>query len=157
MIEFKGDLSAQTKKDVHKIKTKKTAIRVVFFLLLMIIPIYSLFNIPHVFYLEVAHYSAILIGIVMIAGIFKNFREGKEPSQITIEEDKIIAQNETFKTLRKVSDVKKVVDFGEWYHILFDYQNESFSFVCQKDLLTKGSLEEFEACFEGKLEKKFKK
>ena len=52
-----------------------------------------------------------------------------------------------------VNSVTRVLDYGEWYYLLFEFDSRDIYFVCQKSLLTKGSLEEFEALFEGKIEK----
>ena len=53
-----------------------------------------------------------------------------------------------------IDSVKRVVDYGEWYDFVFYYSDRDLYFVCQKSLLTKGTLEEFEALFEGKIVRK---
>ena len=75
---------------------------------------------------------------------------------------KIIINNETIKTeldamngewkpkVKQISKVKKVIDYGECYEIVFGLDT-SWWWVCQKDLITKGSIEEFEKLFEGKI------
>ena len=55
---------------------------------------------------------------------------------------------------RLISNAKKVIDHGEFYYIVFPAGESSESFVCQKNLLTKGTLAEFEALFEGKIVRK---
>ena len=51
-----------------------------------------------------------------------------------------------------ISDTKCVNDYGEFYELVFPLRaGISDSFICQKSLLTKGTLEEFEALFEGKI------
>ncbi len=53
-----------------------------------------------------------------------------------------------------ISDVKIVNDYGEFYELIFPWEKGiNNHFICQKDLLTKGSLDEFEALFEGKIKK----
>lgn len=64
-----------------------------------------------------------------------------------------------FKGKRKftvpVSGIKKIEDYGEFYQIklyLASYVGFAFNiFICQKDLLTKGTLEEFEKMFKNKI------
>lgn len=49
----------------------------------------------------------------------------------------------------KISNVKKIVDYGDSYGIIFYHQ--IINIFCQKDLLTEGTIEEFEELFEGKI------
>jgi hypothetical protein len=53
---------------------------------------------------------------------------------------------------KRFSDVRKVIDTGEWYYVLFRLKVDGF--LCQKNLITKGTIEEFEKLFEDKLERK---
>ena len=56
-----------------------------------------------------------------------------------------------------ISDIKCVNDYGEFYELVFPRSaGISDKFICQKNLLTKGTLEEFEALFEGKVVRKNK-
>lgn len=52
-----------------------------------------------------------------------------------------------------VESVQKVVDYGEFYRIVF---SESFASaddcICQKSLLCSGTMEDFESLFEGKMQ-----
>ena len=56
---------------------------------------------------------------------------------------------------KPLSKVKKVVDAGDWYYVVFKGGSINSAFVCQKNLLTKGTLDEFEKLFEGKLVRKY--
>ena len=47
-----------------------------------------------------------------------------------------------------------IIDYGEWYYVKFNLGDRDPYFVCQKDLLKNGTIEEFEALFEGKIERK---
>ncbi len=55
---------------------------------------------------------------------------------------------------KNLSNVKKVVDMGEWYKIYFYFPYKSNLFICQKDLLVKGTIEEFEELFSDKIIRK---
>ena len=57
--------------------------------------------------------------------------------------------------LRDISDVKVVVDWGEWYDIIFYFPYKSVGFICQKDLIVEGTIEEFEKLFEDKIVRKY--
>ena len=52
-----------------------------------------------------------------------------------------------------IGDAKQVRDFGEFYEIVFLFGKISDKFICQKNLLTKGTLEQFESLFNGKLQR----
>ncbi len=56
-----------------------------------------------------------------------------------------------------VSSIKQIVDYGEFYQIkLYVIAYVGFAFnilICQKDLITKGMLENFEKMFEDKIER----
>lgn len=56
----------------------------------------------------------------------------------------------------KISKAKKVVDYGRYYYIFLYRLDPSKGIVCQKDLLIKGTLEEFEKLFDGKIIRKLK-
>lgn|GEM_PF-2504130 len=67
--------------------------------------------------------------------------------------------------LKTISDVRKVIDYGEWYEIVFygrkngyyaDEKNLLYC-ICQKDLIVTGTIEDFEKLFEGKIIRKHKK
>ena len=46
---------------------------------------------------------------------------------------------------------KKVVDMGDWYKIYFYFPHKSNIFLCQKDLIVQGTIEEFENIMYGKI------
>ena len=56
--------------------------------------------------------------------------------------------------IHSIHQVRKVIDYGDFYSIRINQQFEHGPFLCQKDLLTKGSIEEFEKTFEGKIIRK---
>lgn len=51
-------------------------------------------------------------------------------------------------------DVKEVEDLGDSYRILFDFPGCSPMFLCQKDLITEGTIEDFEELFADKIVRK---
>lgn len=79
--------------------------------------------------------------------IFDGFLEWN----IVIDGITISAEGINRSETRYLNDVKKVVDLGEWYKIYFCFPHKSNLFVCQKDLIAEGTIEEFEALFEGKI------
>ena len=73
------------------------------------------------------------------------------PKRIFADEDYIVCVADSYSESKLIGDVKTVRDFGEFYDITFPFGNASEKFVCQKSLLSKGTLEAFEALFEGKI------
>lgn len=53
-----------------------------------------------------------------------------------------------------ISKITRVIDGGEWYYLKTRFDQYGFvtsARVCQKSLITKGTIEEFEKFFEGKI------
>ena len=75
---------------------------------------------------------------------------------IEITKDYMASSFEGKSLLRDISDVKIVVDYGEWYDITFYFPHKDIGFICQKDLIVEGTIEEFEKLFEGKIVRKYK-
>lgn len=57
---------------------------------------------------------------------------------------------------RKLSRIKKILDYGEIYYIIFKFGDITNAWLCQKDLLVQGTIEEFEQLFEGLIVRKTK-
>ncbi len=57
---------------------------------------------------------------------------------------------------RKLSKVKKVLDSGEVYYIIFKFGDITSAWTCQKDNIVNGTIEEFEKLFEDKIQRKIK-
>lgn len=72
---------------------------------------------------------------------------------IYTEDEYIIALGDDFQQIKSISDVKYVIDHGDFYELVFPLGNVTDKFICQKDLLVEGTLEEFEALFKDKLRK----
>lgn len=110
--------------------------------------------------LELLIFSAICIvlGIVIYLNSFR-VKADDERENITIKitqdyiEGKYAPKRLAFNEI-PTDKVKKVLDYGEFYYIMvnrFDFVNGVF---CQKNLITEGTIEEFEAIFKDKLVRK---
>ena len=73
------------------------------------------------------------------------------PKRIYIKDEHIVCVADRYTDSKFISDVKKVIDHGEFYELCFPFGKISEKFICQKSLLTKGSLREFEEIFKKKL------
>ena len=73
------------------------------------------------------------------------------PSKVTIDTQtgEMTTQSSQFYAESSIIDVVKVLDKGEWYLIYL--KSKDGRFICQKDLLTSGTLDEFEKFFKDKI------
>jgi len=82
------------------------------------------------------------------------------PRKITIDSEIITVEldamhGEWKPKIREIEKVKVVIDYGECFDIVFR-GDTSWWWVCQKDLITKGTIEDFEKLFEGKIKRNSK-
>ena len=70
-------------------------------------------------------------------------------------DDNLICISDKQSESRSIGLVKTAYDYGEFYFLSFPMGKKSGNFVCQKDLLTQGTLEEFEKLFDGKIVRKY--
>lgn len=78
------------------------------------------------------------------------------PKKIFIDADTIRMESEKTVAVKSVVNVKKIIDVGEWYQILFYFPHKNMYFVCQKNLITKGTIQQFEQLFKDKIVRKIK-
>ena len=154
MIEFSGELTGKTKEYLLK---KQVAMQTKVAIIIGV-----LFGAPTILAsIFVSVYALIFfapLAIVLVFSIKKPSEKDQKafmPKRIYIDlnEETIVNECEEMERFHMISDVKEVIDYGEWYHIFFVYESRDLYFVCQKDLLTKGTIEEFKALFEGKITK----
>lgn len=93
----------------------------------------------------------------MIAVRIKTPKGRKEitPKRIYVIDNNLICISDKQSESRGVELVKTAYDYGEFYFLSFPMGKKSGNFVCQKDLLTQGTLEEFEKLFDGKIVRKY--
>ncbi len=95
--------------------------------------------------------TAIVTVIIFISNRNNNTIRRCYAKRIEIDEGLIWFYYDNCDNARRIINVKKVVDYGDSYGIIF--QHQIISVFCQKDLITEGSIEEFEALFDGKIVK----
>ena len=155
MIEFKGELTGACKKFLLRWQSRNQTI--------VTLIVVALFSIPTVF-LAVSWNPAISIFFIPYAMLilFSLLPPGKSAQKIfmpkrvfiDLEEGTIVHECEKTERFHMLTSVKQVIDYGEWYYFKFNYEDRDPYFVCQKSLLTQGTLEEFESLFADKLIKK---
>lgn len=158
MVEFKGLLSKKAA-DFYYFR------KLLFFFMMTLIGIIGTF--PFVFLLrlvigKVAYsiYLAIIsllvsVFLAMLLPVFRDKDVRKGPRLICIAKE-LLVETEIGKEIRRFDDVTKVKEYRDFYVIYFKRSFNTFEFICQKELLTSGTLEEFESLFEGKIIRKTK-
>ncbi len=158
MIEFKGYISGKAEK--YSLKKSRRAVRIAMCgAILFLSPLPVIGSICTKNY-ELAIGVAILFVITFLASFIPISKKQKinfAPNRIYTEDEYIITAGIKFEEYNLIEDVVKVIDYGEFYDLIFPFGKKSDKFVCQKSLLTKGTLEEFEALFEGKIERRIKR
>ena len=122
--------------------------------------LFSLIIVAIGLFLEIYFLSLLVLPLIIIIfsfypGWYKSLLK-KIPNTINIEEWEINGESENYYIGRCLETVKNVIDFGDWYVFNFYFPHKIRYFVCQKDLLVEGSIEEFEKIFEGKIIRKVK-
>ena len=157
MIEFTGYFSGKTKKYYIYIE-RLLGLIVMSFSFVAVFPFWFI-AFGHIldFWLTLAIYIGMLL-LCLLMLIFIPFDKKFLPKRIYTEDGyiSVIHENGT-EEYKCIADAKIVYDFSEFYAIKFYFGNKSNKFICQKDLITKGTLEEFEALFEGKIERQILK
>lgn len=154
MIEFNGYISGDAKKFFLK-KERKTIRSLMLVSLLLVSPIlFSFFSFSNKFGLY------FLCSVIVLIFIFPYVPRSKKeiksiiPNKIFVYDDLITCVAEKYSESQYIERVKKVYDYGDFYELIFPIYRGSDKFVCQKSLLTKGTLAEFEALFSEKIERK---
>ncbi len=153
MIEFKGELSENCKNYILKNNSKNARLAALIVCIpLAIIDIWISISIDLIYLIILP----VLVLFVALAGVRPDKKTYKFtfPNRVTIEEAFLLSEGDGFSETRTLAQVTQVIDYGEWYKINFSFPNKSQRFVCQKDLLTFGRIEEFEDLFHDKLMKK---
>lgn len=152
MVEFCGEISGECLNFVKK-KLK------VFYDILAIIVVFVIFIIPTIILSFL--YSFLLLIFLVMTPVFILFFSRVDigvstllPLKIEISYEAVEMESEMGKRMRPLDDIKKVIDYGDWYVIKFNNPKKDRFFICQKNLLVKGNLEDFERLFNGKIIRK---
>lgn len=150
MIVFEGQISGKCKKDVLRRSAKISFIGGLITSIIFAIPTVVLaLKIDLIFFL----FFLVLIPFPFLAAIppKEKYYPVTFPSKITIDTrtGEMIAQSSQFYAESSIAEVVKVLDKGEWY--LIYVESKDGRFICQKNLLTNGTLDEFEKIFRDKI------
>lgn len=146
MIKFSGDLSEKCKKVLGKVQLKNSCIAGWITALLFSI-IITLLIIKYSTLFAFGYIVCILGGVAASVPINKKYRERICPNSIVIMDDVITSSGEYIFQERRIKDIKKIDDYGDYYRIWFCIPYQSPVFLCQKDLIVEGTIAEFEERF----------
>ncbi len=154
MIEFNGEQSNECKLLIAREKSKK--IGLLFTIINSIADIFILvFGILNnkLFVSLLTAIIFLLLAVLTFITPKKQVSNVKINTKIVITSDTILMDYSTNfytnkKTLtRKISNIKKIIDFGICYCIIFKHGDITNSWICEKSLITKGSISNFEELF----------
>lgn len=151
-MEFSGRLTGAAEKHFYK-RSRILGQKIIFLSALLIAPSIVSFAIRFKKWSSVAVFVGLFMCIMLLVSIPKSKKERSQitPKKIVVEDEYIVCVAEKYTETRMVTDVKMVKDFGEYYELCFRIGKSSDKFVCQKSLLTKGTIEDFETLFNGKI------
>ena len=152
MIEFTGILSGSAKKRFLK-RVANYGQKYLVIGELFVLPIIILIAVKMENWIPIGAYLGYSILILLLPRIPKSKKEVDAiiPKKVYIEDGSIICVAEKYVEYRNLADVKRIHDFGEYYELRFSFGKISEKFICQKNLITKGTLEEFENLFRDKI------
>ena len=155
MIEFKGHLTGKAEKHFIR-KTKLIGLGFIGFAILFAIPLVVF--VGKVVFRDNAFIYIMLSGLSVLPLICllpkrKKVHLSMLPKRIYTNETHIVCVADQYTDSKPIKAVKKVIDHGEFYELCFPFGKVSEKFICQKSLLSKGSLGEFERLFKGKIVK----
>lgn len=158
MIKFKGYLTGNSQKFFCNKIVKSLKKFVGFTLIPSAIIIYLIFYFDRTVVTDpraiISTIILVAIGLMLPKILTKKEKEKITPQRVCIKNNIIISHSNELIESRYIEDVKEVKDYGEFYYLTFPFGKYSYRFVCQKDLLSQGTLEDFEALFEGKIVRK---
>lgn len=155
MIEFSGYINGKAEKHFIK-KARELGQNIISVVMLLLFPSACYFTIKAEDSLYIKLFLVLFIGLILIAYIPKGKKEQRAltPKRIFTDGESIVCVADKYTESRFVEDVKKVKAYDEFYELVFPMGKVSEKFICQKNLLSKGTLEEFEALFDGKIIRK---
>ena len=153
MIVFDGYLTGNARKYfVNKYLNNMSKILVLLFLITIPIWLFLSLETNTVVYVMPAILGYTLLSpIIFRICVSKKERQRNTIKKVIIKNGEIKAVSDKSRINSDISKVKKVCDYGEYYDIVFPAIYFTSIYVCQKDLLSKGSIEEFENIFSGKI------
>ena len=165
MIEFNGPITDENQLNRMK-KVNRKEIQIFIFGLIFIWIVAIAIGLP-LKILQDLWGELILCSVILLGVTFLSVKTPKKvvlrfqlsPHIVITEEDlslELWSNGERVWRTRKLSKVKKILDCGEVYYIIFKFGDITNSWICQKDNIISGTIEEFESLFQSKIIKELK-
>ncbi|MBR2377787.1 MAG: hypothetical protein IKA85_08490 [Clostridia bacterium] len=164
MIRFKFEINEKTQNYIVKSRKFHARLLTIIMMLIYTIPAFIIwFLFPNNIVVSIIVIGVFIFAIILspiVAGYkgpLHAFKES-EPQDIIINKETIESMgiNKYCYKQYMVDDIKNVIDYGDFYAIVFYFPNLDKRFICLKDLIVEGTLEEFEQLFEDKIVRKTK-
>ena len=155
IIDFNGELTGEAKKFLlrRQVKTQLLISLIVFFIWG---PVITLVALSWDSGLLCFHLMFVVMFVFSALPPSKSAQKTFMPIRVFVDLDDelIVYKSKKSEVIRTFDTLKKIIDYGDWYYIEFYFPSKNQYFVCQKDLLAHGTLENFEKLFFKKLEYK---
>ena len=150
-MEFNGMISGKAEERYWSSLTF-SAIKIVGFAAISILPLFLALMYGMRSLIGIYSFGAmiLILGGIAIATPMMAKNKNRDillPRRIFFEDECIVAQTKQQTIYKKIEKVKKLLDYGEYYQIVFCFGHGANEFICQKNLLVNGTPEEFEAMF----------
>lgn len=153
MIEFSGEISDKCKNYVLKqnaIVAFWGALIPIIFLNICLVIVYVLID---KFVLWMFILCEMFLLLVLILAFLSPYIYRKKtlanmlPQIIRVnEEGAIVSEFGTFHVYKTLDDIKRIIDFGDWYYVVFKFPKR-VNLICQKSLIVEGTINDFERVF----------
>lgn len=155
MIEFKGDLSKECRDyilNVNQIIGMIAAtIATMPFTIAAIVLTFKYKTMLYLLELPVSIFTIVAAYVTKPKG---ELLEKMMENYVAIDAENVIYEGGGRYLEIKIDDVKKIIDYGNFYKIKFYFPNTGRSLICQKSLITGGTIEDFEQLFGGLIVRK---
>lgn len=154
-IEFNGMITGEAEKFYWK-KSRDLGLKVLLVSIALVSPTFVMIGIQIHSHIPILICVCMLFLAPVLVHIPQSRKQKEEftPRRIYTEDDAIIAMTQNGIERKYIEDAKCVYDHGEFYEFVFPFGKVSDKFICQKSLLTKGTLEDFEYLIGDKLIRK---
>ncbi len=160
MIEFNGQISEKVQLDrMKKVKKKEIFLFLltIIFLWIVVIAVGLILDALQYLWIEALICSVVLIGVIFTIAWAPQktvLRFKLSPHIIITEKELSLELCKNGKSVwrkKNLSKVKKILDCGDVYYIIFRFGDITNAWICQKSNIVNGTTEEFETHFKSKI------
>lgn len=152
MVEFRGYITGAAEQHFWR-RARKLGVTIMYVSLLLFLPIMVILAISFKNWIILGGYGLMYI-LIPLAALIPQSKKDKlrvMPHHIYTEDGYIVTIVGGREEYRLIRAAKVVLDYGEFYEVRFPMGKMNEKFICQKNLLVRGSLKEFESLFKGKI------